>query len=278
MAARYSIIQFVPDPITGERINIGVAAFDERRVLVRFLTKWDRVRHFADRDIDFLKEFASWMKKLTLAKTVLPTLQDAHGPLDQDQVIYMSERWMNTIQLSEPRASVTSVDELLLYASARFLAETVRRKKVFRDRQDAARTVVSQVRIALAQKIGNQAEELVKKRFPLQGRFQGHKFDAVVTNGVPYFAAHGISFEGPEAKGLENVLDALAWAVADVKAQDPSLPLAVATLPPTDDAKHSAKLQDLYERSLSIYREIGAEVLNEDQVQDWASRIASRIL
>ncbi|MGL4618228.1 MAG: DUF3037 domain-containing protein [Chroococcidiopsis sp.] len=29
MASRYSIVQYVPNPITDERINIGVVAFDD---------------------------------------------------------------------------------------------------------------------------------------------------------------------------------------------------------------------------------------------------------
>ena len=59
MASRYSVIQYVPNPIADERINIGVLAFNEQVVKVHFLSRWDRVRDFGQvKDIDFLQNFA----------------------------------------------------------------------------------------------------------------------------------------------------------------------------------------------------------------------------
>jgi len=37
MASYYSIIQYVPNPIANERINIGVLIFDEKEIKVNFL-------------------------------------------------------------------------------------------------------------------------------------------------------------------------------------------------------------------------------------------------
>ncbi|MEM9544071.1 MAG: DUF3037 domain-containing protein [Cyanobacteria bacterium P01_E01_bin.42] len=64
MASRYSIIQYVPDPIAEERINIGVLVFDRQNVKVHFLSNWKRVRYFGrQEDIRTLKSFAERMQK-----------------------------------------------------------------------------------------------------------------------------------------------------------------------------------------------------------------------
>jgi len=51
MVSRYSIVQYVPNPIADQRINIGVLAFDDNRVCVRFLSNWERVKRFGMEDI-----------------------------------------------------------------------------------------------------------------------------------------------------------------------------------------------------------------------------------
>ena len=58
MSSFYSIAQFVPDPVTDERINIGAFAFGDGRVRCHFLSKWGRVQHFSTQDIGFLRDFA----------------------------------------------------------------------------------------------------------------------------------------------------------------------------------------------------------------------------
>jgi Protein of unknown function (DUF3037) len=48
MASKYSVIQYVPDPIADERINIGVIAFDNQniRTLFQELAKLEKSANF----------------------------------------------------------------------------------------------------------------------------------------------------------------------------------------------------------------------------------------
>jgi hypothetical protein len=48
MASFYTVVQYMPEVIRGESINIGVMAFqeDSEEVHVRFLKNWDRVKQF----------------------------------------------------------------------------------------------------------------------------------------------------------------------------------------------------------------------------------------
>jgi hypothetical protein len=57
MSSRYSVIQFIPDAIADERINIGVIAYGEGAIFVRSLQDWQRVRCFAGHDPSLLRDF-----------------------------------------------------------------------------------------------------------------------------------------------------------------------------------------------------------------------------
>ena len=57
MSARYSVLQYLPDPLAGESINVGLIAWNENRVRTRFLRDWKRVQCFSrDHEPAFIKE------------------------------------------------------------------------------------------------------------------------------------------------------------------------------------------------------------------------------
>jgi Protein of unknown function (DUF3037) len=115
MTAKYSIIQYVPDVIANERINIGVFAFDGSAVQVTFLTDWSRVECFANRDISFLHSFVEEMTEaIRPSRVFYPTIDEAF-------IRKMIGHSVNSIQLTEPRSSLKEVGELLVDASRRFL-------------------------------------------------------------------------------------------------------------------------------------------------------------
>jgi len=49
MPSYYSVVQFLPDPIRDEKVNLGVLAYNDSGVLVsHFIRDWKRIRNFAD--------------------------------------------------------------------------------------------------------------------------------------------------------------------------------------------------------------------------------------
>ena len=107
MASYYTVVQYVPDPLAGERINIGVFAYGEGRILCRFLQNWNRVRAFGGEDIQFLLDFTERAKSFTA-----------------EQVKKMAANWNHSIQLTEPRGWLTSPEDLLAEVAGLFLRET----------------------------------------------------------------------------------------------------------------------------------------------------------
>ncbi|WP_082803678.1 MULTISPECIES: DUF3037 domain-containing protein [unclassified Anabaena] len=122
MASKYSVIQYVPDPVADERINIGVVAFNHNTVRVRFVKNWDRVRDFSWQNIQFLKDFAHDMEH-EAKKGLLFSDDQFSGLSYEERILKIARGWINTIQFTEPRGSLNTVDELLEDISSIYLHE-----------------------------------------------------------------------------------------------------------------------------------------------------------
>jgi Protein of unknown function (DUF3037) len=275
MASKYSVIRYVPDPVTDERINIGVVAFNEQQTKVGFLHRWDRVQGFASEDITFLKEFAKEMQTAAEARGFLPGFEPGL-PLTPDTISRISKRWMNSIQITEPRASIATLEDTFRDAVQRFLVTKAHEQRAYRERSSAASIAKASIRDALRERIGREnAESYLKAPFAVPGRYKPHVFDGVVMNGRAYGAMQGLSFELPEARELELTSDALAWAVEDVHKEDEDILIGIFVLPPKPDSRE--RIRSLYDQSVKAYRDLGAEIVTDQTMNDWARRVAERV-
>jgi len=269
MASRYSIIQYVPNPIADERINIGVLAFDEEQVKVHFLTRWDRVRCFGPtNDISFLRDFAHQMQTAAEEGLLFPGDESSQRPR-HERLEKVAKGWINSIQFTEPSGSLASVDSLLEDAVKTYLLEIVPEKRKLRDRQAAARVATSQIRQVVKRRFGDdKARELIQTDYELKGGRKEHKFDVTVANGRPFLAAHGISFE---IQTPETLIDSLAFMILDVKAFNAEFPVGIVALPPQKESYDYKRLHHVYQKTTKTYEELGARVLQETDVESWVS-------
>lgn len=265
MASKYSIVQYVPNPIANERINIGVVAFNEEQVRVQFLTNWERVRNFGMEDITFLKTFARRMSEAADCGLIFPG-DNPNAPY-QERLSKIAQDWLNSIQWTEPRGSLQDVDSLLEDIANNCLVDLSFQKPHRRDRQDAARLTYSKFRNVFQRHLKNDYKKLLKTNYSVQGNHHVEsKFDAVVANGRPYLAAHGVSFE---VKVLEQMQSSWFWMINNVKEWQPDFPIAIVALQPKKDFDNYQELQQTYRQATSTFSELGAKVLTEDDVEDW---------
>jgi len=152
----------------------------------------------------------------------------------------------------------------------RFLKEPAPKKRAFRDRRAAAGLAARQLEAALRFKVGKQARELVKRNLPIDGQLDTHKFDVGVVNGATYVVAQGLSFEVPESDDLDKEVEATAWAVDDVRHGRPGVPIAIVTLRSSAESR-------AFGRAERIFSGLGASVILEDMIPDWASTVAARV-
>ena len=122
MTSYYSIIQYVPNPVANERINIGVIIFDDKEIKVKFLKNWNRVKNFCMGDITFLRDFESQIQKAVSQGLLFPGDSLLDQPR-QERLQRVSESWMNSVQFTEPNFSLKPVDKLLEDSIKKYLIE-----------------------------------------------------------------------------------------------------------------------------------------------------------
>jgi hypothetical protein len=266
MPSYYSIVRYVPDPVTDERLNIGIVVYGEGKVLSRFLGNWGKARIFGGEDIRFLREFA---EEIELRQLNLFTTE---GRWDERTLQTISSHWKNSIQLSEPKASLKSPDELLLDVSSRYVREQTHRPRQHKDKREVVRLGLK----AFSQSYLHRyhlplPDEYIKRRHLVTGARDKHSFDLVVGNGRPFFAAEALSFQGEYSQEMRKEVDAALWVIEDVRKADKNLPLAVLALPP------SGKMP-LYNTVRRIFKnEFGADFVTDVQVASWGRKMAKVI-
>ena len=269
MASRYSVIQYVPDPIADERINIGLVIFDDERVETVFLKRWNRVNCFAMEDIHFLRLFEEQMRGAVSEGLVFPGDRE-NGEPRHERLLRIATSWMNSIQFTEPSGSLATVDQLLERLPSQLLKEPlIKPKRQLRDRQGAAKLARASIRNVLVEnfKITDSFQNLLSPTNYLMGHHQQHRFDATLFNGKPYLAAHGISYE---VDSPDSTTDAVAWMIADVRAVNVTVPIGILMLPPQPETFEANRICKLYEKKKTIYQNMGAIVLGENDIEEWA--------
>ena len=114
MACYYSVIQYIPNPIADERVNIGLIAYDESGHWgMEQLGNWQRAEAFTGLPGDNLRlhinEFREFIESAGSAAAAVETA--VHS-------------WTHSVQLTPPRASLRSVDELLKTTRDQVLVES----------------------------------------------------------------------------------------------------------------------------------------------------------
>jgi Protein of unknown function (DUF3037) len=179
MTSWYSVIQYVPNPIAGELINIGVLVSDEQEVRVHFLQNWERVRCFGmSEDIDLLKNFAHKMQEAT--KEWLLFLGDRPSDLPvHERFVNLARGWMNGIQFTEPCGSQATVDQLLEDMTQTYLLEPL---KVVKNEYQISRIYDVLNRILFSPEKPKKSTHKIKNRDPFS-----NLSESISRFGMTYF-------------------------------------------------------------------------------------------
>lgn len=120
MACFYMIWLLVPDPIADERVNFGVTVFDDSRIRSQFVSDWSRVEMFAGESVDFAKGYAENVIKANMRGLLIPSDKPRLVPIKKN-AIEISGKLHNSIQLSRPRGSIGSLEDVLKSTVKQFL-------------------------------------------------------------------------------------------------------------------------------------------------------------
>jgi hypothetical protein len=265
MGSYYSVVRYLPNPLSEEFLNFGVLTFEGDRVRAYFLKDWDRLRRFGGgRDIGFVRGFAQRLERATKAA--------ADGDkLNETEVRRLAEGFKHSIQLTPPAGSVLGVDALLEDCIRVYLPRPTAAKPKPRSRSAAFSVVSDALSDALQAKGGDEALDHLQTHHSLAGRHWPYKFAAVLSNGAPRAAVDAFSFEIQVNEHLLKNIRAAAYSHEDVRKANPGLSVTVMMLEPPLAVPE-------YETAVSILRDVGSRVVAENEVYEWAEEAAELVL
>lgn len=282
-AAFYSIVQFVPDPIADERVNIGVIVFSNGRVLSRFLHRWDRVKRFAQADIGYVQEFSRWIGDAVNPSPSghlplsLPGVPVSGGP-NEETIRRIATEWSSSIQLTPPQPSLEDPQTLLDRLARSHLIEpqSAPGQQTFRDRQDAASLTLKNIRDAVARELGaTAAYKLVRRDYPVGGRVMPDvKIDVAVANGHIYSLSQALSFETHDMRELERQTQHAIYTLKDISDIRKDIRLDVVVLPPQPGQFNYQQARERFAALPRMCSEIGAGLVTDQSLPDWARSVA----
>jgi len=250
MAVHYTVIQYVPDPVTGERVNVGIAAYSNGLVRTKFLQNWQRVKSLFGK-----------------AAPGPERLSRIFRDMDESRLIEMINSWHNSIQLTQPCTSLRSMEDALAEGCRRFLIDppvSIIPGKLHEDVVNFAKDTLS---AAITKRISTQAARAFVQ---LNVEVVDHlgvprRFDLGVKNGVPLHVIQAISFV--RSKSLERSVEAAAFLAQEIKDR---LPFTVVAAPPPDPNLAYANAR----KTLEAY---GARFVPEEEFGDAARAIAETL-
>lgn len=279
MPTYYSVVQYVPDAMADERINVGVIACDDNGAEAQFLNDWRRVRCFSGGgDIAFLREFA---QRVTQQIQPLPlAMNETFGRTwDSDYLRQLSGERIDSIQFTPPRASLESAVGTIDFLASWFLKESLETKTKARDKRAAVKIAQDALALDVAQRIGKVPSGVLRPSFPVKGMLETQVLDLVAATKRPLFGVQGISFEMRDLRDLSADLDAAKWKISDIRQESSDLPLALVHLPPPhSNSDRSRRQEELYNRMRELMAKLHVDFIAEGEVGPWAHRYVDRTL
>ena len=218
MKYTYSVIRFVPDPVRGEFINVGViAGSDESSEWeMRTLENARRARCVDDRGLLHLV----WTTFDDLGRKIDRYMESVQTNLFTTAEEALSEQWLtrlvdesrNVVQYAPPAIVLAdSVTEALDIVFEQFVLEPVSRQYPFKKKNEALAAV------RRAYKDIGLSRQSFTENASVMGSHHKERFDFVVGNGRALQLAQTWSFQIPNQDDLSEHIKAWAWTVKDVR-------------------------------------------------------------
>lgn len=263
MPAHYSIIQFTPNPSTGERINVGVIVWEGNKIRSRFTTDYRRLKSFAPVSVDLVRSFSKKFDKLT--QDQLDLVSDER--ITTDRLKSMIGAWDQMLQFTSPKGSLKGAEVLLNEMVYLFMPErTPEHHEQRRLRKGAIKVAVNQMSLAL----GDGAKAFLKRDKEIAGGIETHKVDVALENGKIVAAINALSFEAEDQASLEHEIGATAWTFRDI-AKHRSITRAIFYLEPED------KKLPAFRHAKALFPKLGVELVAEPKIQAWTKRHAAQL-
>ena len=216
----YSIVRFVPDPGSGECVNLGLLAGseDSDEWVLQTVSQRSRARQLDRADV--LPGVAGFLERMTAE---LEDYTEAHAggqlellggaePLHEDWLIRLAGEQRGVVQFTEPQpVDVASANEAIELLWDELIIEPSRRTYPFLKKH----TALGAVRAAL-RKV-NIREEHLWRAARLESKGFRAPVDFAVHNGQVAYLTQCWSFQLPDKERLLDEVQSWAWAVRSLR-------------------------------------------------------------
>ncbi len=249
----FSVVQFTPDPRAGEFMNLGIFVFnDAGDVASTVMYSPKRLNSFAGKDV---------------TRAVNRALADLRAMVTTgDDVREAATRWAQSIRLTEPRASLMPLDELLEQ-----LTGTLLRPPTSRRRSTPKSEVLRNAAVSF-ERVFDQSDVTVQQSVAVEGAKTQHEVDLSLRNGHLILAAQALSFDRLPSKDIDRDVNSVAWVLDDIGRGREAPALAVFVAPPPPDNPQN---QDAYLEASSLFRSLDAVVVSPGQIEEFAQSLAA---
>jgi Protein of unknown function (DUF3037) len=282
----YSLVRCVPDPRTGEFVNVGAIAGDPESEdwSVRQVSNESRVRKLADATaLGAVHEFLSRIG-FEIDKIQSPTVTDSNEILDEAWLKRLHHDHRSVVQLSPPAPILADDAEQAL--DVLFSREIIDPVTQPRERAITKHRVIRDLRLAY-RRAHIQPNQARRKVDLFVGDHVHTSLDYAIANGVAVQLCQGWSFQGVHLEPVSEQVKAWAYALrqlrdgqesrvmgADnwIKTVDPTVDIDVVVTLPTD-----VDQRDAYDEALEVFGQLEASV-HQLQDVDVVGRKAARLL
>ena len=213
----YSLVRFVPDPASGEFVNVGALAGSEESSewAIRQVANPERARRLGpaaalDAIWSFLGSIGDSIDKHQRA---LESLFPGDLELDEKWLARLHRDYRNVIQLSYPAPMVAeSAEDALDRIFELMIVDPSQRQHRFRRKNE----ILAAVRRAYREKELSKDED-VKERVVLSTAHYQELFDFAVTNGEVVQLTHSWSFQFPDQELLARQIKSWGWTVRNTR-------------------------------------------------------------
>jgi len=253
LISHYSVIRYVPDPISEEVINIGLVAYDENKIEFNFLNNWNRVRSFSSNgNISFLQDFVNETERWT-----------------KEEFLNAQKNWSHSIQFSDSRPSSKPVETVLQNMANVFLHEKIRKSTLGKKR---IMSIVAEEMNMILDQYRTDSKKLVHRYYTINGRSSEHVFDLAIANGIPYVATFTIPMDILQSrlKQINKEIDASAFAIEDVQRNQSNIKTAVIT-------SSSNPENVAFRRAMKIFKDLNSPLVKNEEISAWMTKTISQI-
>ena len=214
----YSVVRFVPDPIRGEFVNVGiiVGCDESSEWEIRTVENHRRARSLDDKGLlslvwDPIEEIGRRIDEY--AEDVQISLFDKDERVSERWLMQLSEESRNLVQFSTPAPIVAEdIDQALRILLGQFIVEPEPRRYPVMTKHKA----LAATRKAYT-KAGLKLREHFNEGPNVNGRYHQERFDFIVMNGQAVQLTQTWSFQVASQNELAENIKAWSWTVKDIR-------------------------------------------------------------